>query len=139
MLNKLGEILTPYDKILIILIILVTLVGVGWSTFHFMDQSAKYIVIERNNKEVHKIRLVSGLEKKVTLELNPGKAVIVIKEGKVRILEMPKDICPLGICANTGWINKVGEMIVCMPNRIVISIKASGNVDTTEEPDAIVH
>lgn len=136
MLKKLGDVLTVYDKILIILIILVTLGGIGWSTFYVTGSNSKYVIIEHNNQMVHKIRLVGSLKKEIPIDLNPGKAEVVIRDGKVKIREMPREICPLGICADTGWISGNGEMIICIPNQIAITIKSQSQ---TEEPDAIVH
>ncbi|KXS43951.1 MAG: hypothetical protein AWU54_851 [Candidatus Frackibacter sp. T328-2] len=136
MLKILRNMLTIYDKGLIILIILVTLSGIGWSFLHFVNSDARYVVIEHNSQVVSKVRLVEGLEKKISLDLSSGKAEIVIKEGKVRILEMPKEVCPLGICSDTGWISRAGEMIVCMPNKIVVAIKSKG---VSQEPDAVVY
>ncbi|SJZ69582.1 NusG domain II-containing protein [Selenihalanaerobacter shriftii] len=136
MLTNLRQVLTFYDKLLIISIILITLVGIGISIFYFNNDGAEYIVIEYNDEIVHKIRLVSGLEKKVTLPLSSGKAEVVIDEGKVRMLEMPNEICPLGICSDTGWISNVGDMIVCMPNKIIITIEKTG---VSSQPDAITY
>jgi hypothetical protein len=136
MLKNLAKILTTYDKILITLIIILTVGGIFWSFFQINNSSAKYIVIEYNNEMVHKIRLVKGLKKRINLDLDKGNAEIVIENGRVRILEMPKEICPLGICSDTGWVNNAGEMIVCIPNQILITIETQ---EVNEEPDAIVY
>ena len=53
-----------------------------------------------------------------------GNAVIEVHEGRVRIQPLPSEICPLGICWGTGWIGRAGQTIVCLPNRIVITLRA---------------
>ena len=53
-----------------------------------------------------------------------GKTKIQVENKKVRILSSP---CPEKICAKTGWIQHVGEIIVCVPNKIVIRINGNQN------------
>lgn len=48
-----------------------------------------------------------------------GPATIVIRDGRVRILNSP---CPLKICEDKGWISKKGDFIICVPNRVAIRI-----------------
>lgn len=57
-----------------------------------------------------------------------GSTAVEIREGRVRILSSP---CPLKLCQRAGWIGSAGEMIVCLPNEVVVRIpgKAPGGVD----------
>jgi len=52
-----------------------------------------------------------------------GEATIEARDGRVRILPMSEAVCPLGICWATGWIGRTGQSIVCLPNRIVITLR----------------
>jgi len=52
-----------------------------------------------------------------------GEATIEARDGQVRILPMPSEVCPLGICWATGWISRTGQSIVCLPNRIVVTLR----------------
>jgi hypothetical protein len=52
-----------------------------------------------------------------------GEATIEAAAGRVRILPLPSQVCPLGICWSTGWIGRAGQTIVCLPNRIVIRLR----------------
>jgi len=36
---------------------------------------------------------------------------------------MPDSVCPLHICSQTGWIERPGELIACVPNKLVITIE----------------
>ena len=58
----------------------------------------------------------------ITVPLEAGDATIEISEGKVRVLPMPQETCPLGICSQVGWIERAGEAIVCLPNRMVVTL-----------------
>lgn len=60
--------------------------------------------------------------RKVTIALPKGQAVLSLERGEVRILPMPSDLCPLGICSHSGPIDRPGESLVCVPNRLVVRI-----------------
>ncbi len=48
-----------------------------------------------------------------------GTTTLEIKEGKVHVLNSP---CKNHICMNTGWISNPGQIIVCLPNEVVIRL-----------------
>ena len=58
-----------------------------------------------------------------------GTNKLVIKDGKAYIEEAS---CPDKQCMKQGKISKAGEMLVCLPNRVVIKI-----VDANEEEPVI--
>lgn len=57
-----------------------------------------------------------------------GTAFLVVEKGHAHLENAP---CPLKICEAMGSIDRSGELIVCLPNRIVVK------VDGPEEVDAI--
>lgn len=61
------------------------------------------------------------LDEDATIEITEGgeKNTVVIKNGAVCVSYAS---CPDHICVNTGWIEYEGEMIVCLPNKIVVTI-----------------
>jgi len=42
-------------------------------------------------------------------------------------LPMDRIICPRGICSETGWIEDSMKAIVCLPNRLVVSVEKDTN------------
>ena len=56
--------------------------------------------------------------------------VIEISDGKVAIVESD---CPGEDCVHSGWINRAGRSIVCLPNKVEIRI-----VGITDDVDIIV-
>ena len=56
------------------------------------------------------------------LQLEGGVALLEVNEGRVRILPMNVEICPNQICSKTGWIEASTQSIVCLPNRLVVTI-----------------
>jgi hypothetical protein len=60
--------------------------------------------------------------------LNGGTNVLVIEDGKAYL---NYSNCPDHTCEKTGKIQYVGQSIICLPNKIAITIKgeAEGGVD----------
>lgn len=52
--------------------------------------------------------------------VNGGTNLLVIKDEKAYIEEAS---CPDSLCINMGKIDSAGQSIVCLPNRVVISIE----------------
>lgn len=55
-----------------------------------------------------------------------GLMNVVIKNGSVHV---ENSVCPNGACEHTGSINKKGESIICLPNKILIKIDGEGDTD----------
>lgn len=69
-----------------------------------------------------------------TVEIRTGDSlnILVISGGKAYVSEAS---CPDGICAAHKPISRDGETIVCLPNKVVVSVSVKGGA---EEPDIIV-
>jgi len=75
------------------------------------------------------------LEVDATYEIegaNGGTNLLVIQDGHADIVDAS---CPDKVCVDQMQIDKNGETIVCLPNKIVIEIKG----DTQSEIDAIAN
>lgn len=60
------------------------------------------------------------------IALNEGTNIVVIKDGYVY---MEDANCPDKICIKQGKINKKGQTITCLPNKITISIRNDDDID----------
>ena len=69
-----------------------------------------------------------SLEENGEYSLNGGTNVLVIENGKAYL---NYSNCPDHTCEKTGKIQYVGQSIICLPNKIAITIKgeAEGGVD----------
>ena len=110
------------DKILIIIIIIFVASGYGfklYSDYKYRDKD-KSVTIEINNKFYKKYDLKKVGNSTITLGLLQGEhSVVEFKDGSVRIKEAN---CHDKVCVRTGFISNPGEMIVCLPYRVVIKI-----------------
>jgi len=127
--------LTRYDKILFTLVGLIILVS--WAAFRLPSVTRDITAtVQVGSNLVARFPLRSqetGETYYHRIDFDAGQAVIEERDGKIRMMPMPKDICPLGICSHTNWIDRPGQTIVCMPNRIVISLQGG----QTPEVDAV--
>jgi hypothetical protein len=55
-----------------------------------------------------------------------GTAFLVVEDGRAHLENAP---CPLKICEAMGPINRSGQVIVCLPNRIVVKVSGPEEVD----------
>ena len=59
------------------------------------------------------------LSRNASYSLNGGTNVLIIKDGEAFIEEAD---CPDGLCIRQGRISRVGERIVCLPNKILVEV-----------------
>jgi hypothetical protein len=91
-------------------------------------------VIEVNGRVVNRIVLGDDA-KKTTYRIKGrnGESAVEVQGGKVHMLE---SACRDKICVGMGWVDRAGQAVVCLPNRVVIRITGSqhgSKVDTVTE------
>lgn len=107
------------DKIIIVVIVLSLLMGF-WVRKIGNANTNKYVLIMADGKVYQKIPLLLDLRRStIMVKSAEGYLYVEISDGKVRVLD---STCPDKLCVHQGWISNVGETIVCLPNRITISI-----------------
>lgn len=77
------------------------------------------------------------LDEDVRVEIVTGESgeaynVLIVENGEARVESAS---CPDGICADHRPIHREGESIVCLPNRVVITVSSSGE---DESPDLVI-
>ena len=60
----------------------------------------------------------------LTVDQCPYPLTILAEPGRIRI---ESSACPGGDCVRTGWADTPGQQIICLPNRLVISLSGAGN------------
>jgi len=124
---KFFEYLTVYDKILIGIIILVSIISIVFP-FFFLDKDSKEgVIIIKSSNKLKKIPLVETYRDEAIIYKARGPiglSVIEAFQGKVRMKSSP---CPDQICVHTGWIERAGPKIICVPNKIIIWIEKEEN------------
>ena len=114
------------------LVVLVVLVAAGAILFAFRPKNGNFLTarIVLDNELVAEISL-SDLDEPVTIEVPGAKYPITVEaeQGRIRVLHSD---CPSQDCVHTGWVSRSGGQIVCLPNRLVITVTGG-----TAEADAV--
>ena len=63
----------------------------------------------------------------VHIESANGHNTMEIRDGQVSMTESD---CPNGDCLEFGSISQTNQMIVCLPNKVVLTIRGPGHLDS---------
>ena len=103
----------------IILFICLILIGGALSYLAFSGSSTGDLVVVKVNGEIYGKYSLSK-DRTITVNRNGHMNKITIKGGKVQV---SKSSCKNQICVKQGSISTTHQSIVCIPNRVVVSIE----------------
>jgi hypothetical protein len=124
------RLLTPYDIALGLVVLVAGLLSLYWVGMAGAA-SAGTLRIEIEGRLVAEYTFqATDPPRTIVVQAPRGPIGLELREGRVRVLPLPADICPLGICWNSGWTSHPAKAIVCLPNRMVVRIlRVPGGVD----------
>ena len=102
------------DRALILGILVASASFIPWLQSGRPGQAA---IVRLENEVVATLSLKKEVEYSVWGPL--GETVVQVKDGKVRVLSDPG---PQQLCVRQGWISRAGDMLVCLPNRVMVHI-----------------
>ncbi len=112
------------DRIIIVVLLVLSILPAGVVMIAKANNKKSNIIIKVDNKVEKKIPLNNINESKIyEFTFNNNNGYVEVKNGKVRMVEMDKEVCPNAICSDTGWVDKGHQSIVCLPNNIVVTIE----------------
>ncbi|MBS3937890.1 MAG: NusG domain II-containing protein [Peptococcaceae bacterium] len=113
--------MTSMDKkIAVIVLLLAVLMGVGVLYWRYVTPSGQQATILVDNRPVETVVLDPALGmRQVVVQGVRGETVIEIDGPSIRIIASD---CPDKLCIKMGRKSRPGEVIVCLPNRVVIRI-----------------
>lgn len=120
--------------VLLVAIVLLSIISYFGIKLIYKDSDDKVIVISINGKEYERIIMKDLNEKRqIHIDLDSGKFIdITADKNGVYISDV---VCPDKICVKTGVIDKVGQSIVCLPNKVQVYIEGSKKNDV----DSVSH
>lgn len=137
-MEKISKYLTFYDKILILVIIIFSIIMIIYPFItvylNNADDQNAFIYIKGSSQEITRIPILDTYKDDpiiIKIEGPLGVSVIEAHNGRVRLKKAPEDD-PAKICEKTGWISKPGPSIICVPNKVSIWIER-----TDSEIDAV--
>lgn len=100
----------------------------------FLIAVSSFLIIRiHKNYEVSAIIKCGDISETVSLssenrvfEIDGINSTFEIKDGEIRIIEAQ---CPDKICEKTGYISSLGQSIICVPEKITVTVVSSGNSD----------
>ncbi len=112
------------------LLVILTLAGLA---FFFLREEGDVVAVEINGRlydtySLSEDRIVEIRTGENGEELN----LLVIRDGKAHV---ESATCPDGICAHHKPISREGESIVCLPHRVMITVRKTASKDA---PDVVV-
>lgn len=109
-----------FDFIIIIFFVLVAVVSLVLFSKNKDEGGYVEVVVDKETKEIF------PLDEEKEYTISDGKHInkIIISDGKVCITEAN---CPDKLCVKQGRIDKDGQSIICLPNKVVIKIVSDKN------------
>jgi hypothetical protein len=123
--------------LLVIVFLLLTLAALLADRQLTAVAGGRLLRIELDGRLVDEVPFDAASRKHLTVQMPAGEATVEITGGRVRILEMPRTICPLGLCSSVGWVERSGDSIVCLPNRLVLTVSGGPIDEFRQSLDAI--
>lgn len=120
--------------ILLIAIVLLSIISYFGIKLIYKDTDDKIIVISINGKEYERIYMKDLNEKRqIHIDLDSGKFIdITADKNGAYVSDV---VCPDRICVKTGVIDKAGQSIVCLPNKVQVYIEGIEKADV----DSVSH
>lgn len=134
---KSSRFLKDHIKLWDIIIITISM-GVSiitYSYFLIQDTSEeRELVVQISGKTVLQQDIMRVRDDQFVVTIGEdAKAIITVKNGGVRVEKMDQSICPNQICSKMGWIQYQYQSIVCLPNKMVVTLQEySSKLDVDE-------
>lgn len=106
----------------IYLIVIILLISLATAVLFqvFLKQDGAVVLVTVNGEEYGKYSLNDN--QSICIESNNGQNILVIQDGAAYMAEAS---CPDHVCVNTGRISAGGEVIVCLPNQVIVTVVSS--------------
>lgn len=123
--------LTKGDKILIVILVIFSIFLAFYMARVNKETENKYVSIQIDGEEINTIEFSNDLiGERYTIETEFGYNILEFGDNEVKVVEAS---CLDKLCIKQGNISQVGQLLVCLPNRLVVEIKtndsANQNID----------
>ena len=107
--------LKKYKRDLIVVVSLLAVSVITLLLVFLLGKNGEFVSVEVNGKEVGVYPLSTDAE----ISINGGTNILKIEGGKAYITSAD---CPDHTCMNTGKISRVGQSIICLPNKVTVTV-----------------
>ena len=106
------------DFLVILAIILIAVLFVV--SFYESNTDEKIAIVSQNGIVLDRIELNKISDRYEINYFGEYPGTIEINNGRIRFLHAD---CPDQVCVNTGWIDRPGQIAVCLPAGVIIKIE----------------
>ncbi len=89
--------------------------------FNKSPNESCFVRITVNNEPRETVQLTPELQKTIQITTEYGTNIVQIEHGKVSVSEAD---CPDHICVKSPAVSRPGEIIACLPHKLLIEIRA---------------
>lgn len=127
------------DIVIVILLLLISLFPMAifaWQQAQ-VDGENLIAIISLENETIHEINLSDhqGHEEFEITTHDLETNMIELSDGSIKISSAT---CNDQVCVRTGFINRAGQTIICLPHQLVIEIQNIGNDNLDQDPVDII-
>ena len=108
----------------VILAVMLLSFGVFWTSGQKTENRQAVIIVD--GAEYARYKLSPKFSEIIEIDTQFGYNKLEINCGKIRMLDAS---CEDKIDVKTGTIEKVNETIICLPNRVLVTIQGQSEVD----------
>ena len=90
-------------------------IAILFAVITLTKEDGAYVVVKVDGIEVARYNLDQDGE----YELNGGTNILRIEDGEAFLIEAN---CPDHLCVKQGKVNKTGETITCLPNKLTVTV-----------------
>ncbi|EGT3615223.1 NusG domain II-containing protein [Clostridium perfringens] len=109
-----------WDCLIIIILVIISLIPLGLIIPSNTEGESKRVIISVDGENYKMFELKKDTNESIRIEKTGCINEIYVKEGEVYMRDTN---CSDRVCIRQGKISKVGESIVCLPNRVFIEIE----------------
>jgi len=116
---------TPLDRLVVAALLAAALFGI---TALRQLATGAWLVVEQEGKVVYRAPLSE--DRRIVLPGPLGDTVVEINNGRACVVDSP---CPEKVCIGMGEVAKSGEIIACVPNRLIFTIVGNAPQEATHD------
>ncbi|MDX8402366.1 MAG: NusG domain II-containing protein [Mariprofundaceae bacterium] len=120
---------TPADRWLLATLILTVLAG-WWQLHAHAANGPTMVEIRHGDTVLARYPLDAPAPIRFHARGDLGESLIVIEHGAARIADSP---CNTRYCVHSGAHRRAGDIIVCVPNRILVALVGGKRLDAVAE------
>ncbi len=121
-----AETMKKLDRKILVMLLILSILSLIFTNVIFTAHDSLIAIVEVNGQEYGRYSLAEKERKVLDVQTQFGYNKIEIANGSVRVTETD---CPDRLEVRQGEIRSSGQMLVCLPNRLVVWLSGDREVD----------